>query len=435
MHGPIREERNNETVEVVGDRGSRAGTGIVLGGPARRCRQWSAVDAASGDVGRRVPMLGFSPRYLARIHAIRRLVGLEARRGVETAIVVSSPAAQPQIHAGPVDCHLFERVNIESATHEEACRVLSDLIRDKALATIEGEILRLSQVTFGLYPETLYRDNLVFDAGTSVSWDAASIRAGAVELVTVSGAARSLTWDEVADSPGWCKLDWVVEDPVGRRVANAISVIEATWEAPDGTLAPLDGFLDPYSREVHLEERSIPLFANVAEVSAVALDAYAERLESQVRTYVGREPKNFGKAAMRMYNIFRLRGLYAEAKAVRELFDEPARVLYRVWSLLHSLDEAADPDSSTERRAVLAEADELIASVSRTLGGDEEADVITHLLRLREGIRREPCLDGRCESISSAREKVVLLVNDFFYDRLTAVPSLRDYVVAVELGL
>ena len=115
-------------------------------------------------------MLGFSPPYLSRIHAIRRLVDLEARRGVESAIVVSSPAAQSQVQTSALECHFFERVNIESASHEEACRVLSDLIRCKALATIDGEILRLSQVTFGLYPETLYRDNLVFDAGTSVSW-------------------------------------------------------------------------------------------------------------------------------------------------------------------------------------------------------------------------------------------------------------------------
>ena len=28
-------------------------------------------------------------------------------------------------------------------------------------------------------------------------------------------------WDEVAAQPGWCKLDWVVADPVRGRLANA----------------------------------------------------------------------------------------------------------------------------------------------------------------------------------------------------------------------
>lgn len=380
-------------------------------------------------------MLGSSPRYLTRIDAIRRLVGLEARRGVETAIVTSGQAPQSQIHPGAVGCHFFERVNIQSATREEACQVLSDLIRGKAMETIEGEILRLSQVTFGQYPETLYCGNVEFAVGTSVSWDAASVRAGAIELVTDDGAARSLTWDEVADSPGWCRLDWILEDPVRGQVSNASSMFDATWEAPDGTLAPLDGFLDPYFQEVRLEAHSIPLFANVTHVSADALGAYAEQLKSQVRTYVGHEPKNFGKAAMRMCNLFRLQGLYREASTVRELFDEPARVLYRVWSLLHTLDGAVDTDSPIDRCAVLAEADELIATVSRTLGGDTEVDIITYLLRLRDGISREQYLDGRSEAVASAREKVILLVNDFFYDRLTAVPSLRDYIVALELGI
>lgn len=379
-------------------------------------------------------MTGLSPRNLTRIDALRRLVDFEATRGVETAIVAWSPAAPSQVGAG-AECLFFERVNIGSATCEEACRVLADLIRRKALATVEGEILRLSRVTFGRYPETLYRDNLVFAAGTAVSWNAASVRAGALELITVDGAARLLPWDEVAGNPGLCRLDWVVEDPVSNRVPRASTLLEATWEAPDGTMAPLDGFLDPYFQEVHLEADSIPLFGGVADVSADALGAYAERLESEVRACVGREPKNFGRAALRMYNIFRLRGLHEEAESVRQLFDGPARVLYLVWSLLNTLDEAADPDSPIDRCTVLTEADERIASLSRALGRVEQADVITHLIHLRQVISREQCLDGRSESIALARHKVVLLLNDYFYDRLTAVPFLRNHVVALELGL
>ena len=48
---------------------------------------------------------------------------------------------------------------------------------------------------------------------------------------------------------------------------------------------------------------------------------------------------NYGKVAKRMYNIFRLTGRYNEAVFLRELFDEPATILYQVWSLIQTLDD------------------------------------------------------------------------------------------------
>ena len=46
-----------------------------------------------------------------------------------------------------------------------------------------------------------------------------------------------------------------------------------------------------------------------------------------------------------MYNIFRLTGRYEEAAFLRELFDEPAPMLYQVWSLIRTVDDASNPDS------------------------------------------------------------------------------------------
>ena len=84
----------------------------------------------------------------------------------------------------------------------------------------------------------------------------------------------------------------------------------------------------------------MPTFAKVAKfVSDDALDEYVERLESEVRKYLTKQV-NYGKAAKRMYNIFRLSGRHVDAAYVRELFDEPATILYQVWSLLSTLDNA-----------------------------------------------------------------------------------------------
>ena len=81
-----------------------------------------------------------------------------------------------------------------------------------------------------------------------------------IVATTPDGDPWEVTWAEAADDPGWCKLDWVVADPVRRKVSNASNMLDVTWEAPDGSITPLDGYLDPYFQEVYLEADSVPLF-------------------------------------------------------------------------------------------------------------------------------------------------------------------------------
>ncbi|MDF1596888.1 MAG: hypothetical protein P1T08_12490 [Acidimicrobiia bacterium] len=391
------------------------------------------VDAGSGVFGHRISMLDFSPHDLAYIRTVETIVEIQDRAGVETAVALSGSAAQSKIQTFPGDCDFFERVNILAATRQEACEILGDLVLQKALSTLEGETYRLIEVKFGEYPESLCLGDLELPAGSLISWDVEALRAGAVSAFTSDGSPRAVTWAEAARQPGWCKLDWVVADPVRGHISNASNMLDATWESPDGAIVPLDGYLDPYFQEVYLEADSIPLFSKIVkQVSTDALDTYVGELEAQVRKYVGHEPKNFGKAAKRMYNIFRLQGRYEEASFLRELFDEPATVLYQVWSLLRSLEEAADPGSPIDRDTVLRQADELILTVVRTLEGDAEAAIVTHLLLLRDSISRDRDLEGRSVAVASAREDLVQLVNDYFYDRITAVPALRDYVMDLE---
>lgn len=391
------------------------------------------VDAGSGVLGHRISMLDFSPHDLAYIRTVEKVVEIQDRAGVETAIALSGSAAQSKLQTFPGDCDFFERVNILAATRREACEILGDLVLQKALSTRQGETYRLMEVKFGEYPESLCQGNLELSAGSPISWDVEALQTGAVSVFTADGNPRAVTWAEAARQPGWCKLDWVVADPVRGHISNASNMLDATWEAPDGTIVPLDGYLDLYFQEVYLEADSIPLFSKIVkQVSTDALDTYVGKLEEQVRKYVGHEPKNFGKAAKRMYNIFRLQGRYEEASYLRELFDEPATVLYQVWSLLRTLEEAADPDSPIDRETVLRQADQLILTVVRTLEGDAEAAIVTHLLLLRDSISRDRNLDGRTAAVASAREDLVQLVNDYFYDRITAVPALRDYVMEVE---
>ncbi len=390
------------------------------------------VDGESGVFGHRVTMLDFSNAELAHFRRIGRLVEFEEAPGVETALALSGSAAQSKIQTYPGDADYFERVNIHAPTREAACARLAELIRAKALATREGEGFRLVEVKFGSYPEDVVRDGTPLPAGSPISWSPAEIEAGQIEVETPGGTPQAITWDGVAADPGWCKLDWVVADPVRRQVANASNMLDVTWEAPDGSIIPLDGYLDPYFQEVYLESESIPLFSKLAEhVSDDALDDYVARLRKEVAKYVAHDPRNYGKAAKRMYNIFRLSGRYEEAAFLRELFDEPATVLYQVWSVLRTLEEASVPGSPITKGVVLAQLDDLIVHVVRVLEGEQEEAIVRELLTLRDTIGREDRLDARSASVEAARAEVINLVNNFFRDKLTGYPAIAEYLAEV----
>ena len=386
------------------------------------------VDAGSGTFGHRVSMLDFSPAHLAHFRAIGRIVGFEDRPGVETALALSGSAAQSKIQTNPGDCDYFERVNIHAASWDEACRVLGELMHDKALATEHGETYRLIEVKFGSAPVAVLRDGKLVPRGGALSWTPAEVREGRIQATTSTGESIALGWSEVALDPGWCKLDWVVANPARGTLANASNMLDVTWEAPDGTITPLDGHLDGYFQEVYLEADSIPIFSKlVRNATPDALDQYVAQLEHEVAKYLTHE-LNYGKAAKRMYNVFRLTGRYIDAVYLRELFDEPAAMLYQVWALVRTIDDAINPDEATTMREAVSMADTLISEVTDVLDGPEETEIVRTLVRLREQLDTSDLGAALTADAEAARELLKNLVNSFFHDRLVAVPSINDYI-------
>jgi len=387
------------------------------------------VDIQSGVFGHKVTMLDFSPEQLARFREIGRIVEFQDQPGVvETALALSGSAAQSKIQTYPGDCDYFERVNIRTATREEACRLLAGLIRDKALSTEKGPTYQLLEVKFGSYPYDVVRGDRQRRKGEPISWSPSEIRAGQINVSRPDGTPAAIRWDDVALEPGWCKLDWVVADPARNQLANASNMLDVTWEAPDGTITPLDGYLDAYFQEVYLEAESLPIFSKlVRQVSPDALDDYVAQLEKEVKKYLT-EHLNYGKAAKRMYNIFRLTGRYPEAAYVRELFDEPATMLYQVWSLIQTLEDATQLGSSIPMEDVVAQADELILEVIKALEGEQEIEIVRSLLHLRDSLTRQESGQERTAEVEAARARVINIINDFFHERLTALPSIKAYI-------
>ena len=135
-----------------------------------------------------------------------------------------------------------------------------------------------------------------------------------------------------------------------------------------------------------------------------------------------------------MYNIFRLSGRYAEAAFLRELFDEPTAVLYQVHAVVRTVEEASEPGSAITKETVLAQLDALIVDVVGALEGVAEEEIVRHLLALRNTISGGPHLDERSAAVSSARERLINLVNNFFHEKLTGMPAIAEYMAEVVAG-
>ncbi len=400
---------------------------------ASQADQDISVDIKSGVFGAKFVMLDFSPQDLAHFREIGRLVEFQDQPGiVETALALSGSSAQSKIQTYPGDCDYFERVNIIAETRQAACQILAKIMREKALSAMRGPTYQLIEVKFGNYPYDVIRDERTIKAGSPVSWTAGEIERGQIEVKRTDGSPALIQWGELAEDPGWCKLDWVVADPARGQLANASNMLDVTWEAPDGTITPLDGYLDPYFQEVYLDSASVPIFSKLAKhVSADALDNYVEQLEHEVNKYLTKDV-NYGKVAKRLYNIFRLTGRYEEAAFLRELFDEPATMLYQVWSLIRTIDDCCQPSSAITKEQMLTQVDNLILAVIKALEGDQEAEIVRLLLRLRDALSRQESGKGLNTQAEAARAEVINVVNNFFYERLTAIPTIKEYMENIQ---
>jgi hypothetical protein len=391
------------------------------------------VDVSVGVYGHRVTMADLDATGLDRFRRMAAIVGFEDRPPeVLTALALSGSAAQARVQRFPADADFFERVHLQAPTREAACRLLAEVIRDKALATFSGEGHRLMEVRLGTWPIDAVVDGAALRKGASVAWTPEQVEAGGIAYRTAGGAEAVLWWDDAALDPGWCKLDWVLEDAADHALANVSNMLDVTWEAPDGTITPLDGFLDPYFQEVYLETESIPLFSKlVKDLGADAVAEYVETLNREIHGYTVDHP-NWGKAARRLYNVFRLTGRYAEAAFIRELFDEPVTALYQVAALLRTLDEAAGGgDDEFDTEAIVAEFDGLIMSAIDALEGRAEDEMVRRLLRLRDAFSRRDAgavEAARDDDLSTVRADAMHAVDDYFKRMLEGVPSIKAYL-------
>ncbi|MBU7582086.1 MAG: hypothetical protein KAF91_04115 [Nostoc sp. TH1S01] len=393
------------------------------------------VDQETGVFGHKVTMLDFDPQEVARFRAIGKIVEFEDIPGVvETALSISGSAAQSKIQTYPGDCDYFERVNIIAPTRAEAGEILARLIREKALNTISGPNYQLIDVKFGAYPQDVIHAERTRRTGSPITWTIEEITSGQIPVTDLQGNPLVINWDAVAQDPNWswCKLEWIIADTIRGQLSNASNVVDVTWEAPDGTITALDGYLDGYFQEVYLDAESAPIFAKlIKQASTDVMDDYVSRLEKEVQKCVKGKYPNYGKAAKRMYNIFRLNGRYEEAAFLRELFDEPAALLYQVHALMGTVQQASDKGGVFDIDSILNQTDELIMAVIKVLEGEEELEIVRYLLRLNRILSRQEPGTPLGSDVDAAKAEVMKIVNNFFYEKMTALPTIKAYIDGV----
>jgi len=74
------------------------------------------------------------------------------------------------------------------------------------------------------------------------------------------------------------------------------------------------------------------------------------------------------------------------------------------------------------------QSDRLLLDVVATLEGDEEVEIVTALLGLRQALEQHQPGEERDLAVEGARSRVINVVNTFFHERLIALPGIEQYI-------
>lgn len=62
------------------------------------------------------------------------------------------------------------------------------------------------------------------------------------------------------------------------------------------------------------------------------------------------------------------------------------------------------------------------------LEGDQETEIVRHLLNLRDSLTRQESTKELSAEAEAARELVINIVNNFFYEKMNSIPTIKAYM-------
>lgn len=273
--------------------------------------------------GHELVLIDFDPAWAERLRAIGRRIASRPSADVQTGLAIAGSAALARAHPYPSDIDFFERIHIIAPTHDAACATLVRIIRATLDDTGSLPDFTFEELMLGVYE------------GQSVRWTPSDVAQGIRAIERPDGTCITIDLDTAARSPGFTKLDWIVCDDGPMSPCRISKVIDATWQAPDGSIMSLDGAIDGDFQQVYLDAPSASLARAVTRgLTPVAVADYVAQMEREVAYYARKNPPDFVKVAKRLYNICRFSHRFAEALYIRALFDEPAARLHQIRARL-----------------------------------------------------------------------------------------------------
>jgi hypothetical protein len=359
----------------------------------------------------------------AGIDSLREIAGMirtQARDGVRSAMALAGSAAQSKFQLFPGDCDFFERVHIVAPTREDAVAILSLTMIEAVARTFTNPHLQFVEMKLGLYPSAYSRDEEPVSQGSPISWGLEDIDVRVVKVVDATGETYRLRMHDVALDPGFVKLDWVFGDTKNDRVVPVSKVIDATWEAPDGSVVALDGVLDSFYQEVYLDpESKVDIERLVQHVSPDGLENYLDQIGGEIARYSAEGHENYGKVAKRLYNITRILRRDADASYLRQLFDDPPARLYQVGGTMHALSEAIRADR-LDRETIVAQLAALEGTIADCYSGEDREEIL-------DLVRRLPEMDE--DELIAAADRIAVAsnvqVSGYFQQKIAESPGLK----------
>ncbi len=363
----------------------------------------------------------FDAAGVESLRQIADMVRTQARDGVRSAMALAGSAAQSKFQLFPGDCDFFERVHITAPTREDAIEALSATMIESVARSFTNPHLQFVEMKLGLYPSACSRGEEPLSQGSPITWGLVDIDARLVRVVDATGETHRLRMHEVAGDPGFVKLDWVYADRTKDRVVPVSKVIDATWEAPDGTIVALDGVLDSFYQEVYLDPDSqVDVERLVQHVSPDGLENYLGQIAGEIAKYSSEGHENYGKVAKRLYNITRILRRDADASYLRQLFDDPPARLYQVGGTMHALSQAIRADR-LDRETIVAQLAALEGTIADCYEGADREEIVAL-------VRRLPDMDE--DELLAAAERIAAAsntqVSDYFQQKIDESPGLKS---------
>lgn len=353
----------------------------------------------------------FDDADLAKLRRLADAVRTAPAPDVDAAIALAGSAAQSEFQLFPADCDFFERVHIRAPSQDAAVDRLVETMLETVSRLFTHDHLEFVEAKLGLHE------------GRPIDWTLHDLDARVITVPNNDGGETTIGLFEAARDPGFVKQDWFFADDERHRLVPVSKVIDATWEAPDGSVVALDGMLDSFYQEVYLDPETRPHVERLIDkVKPDGLEQYIAQLEGEVRKCMAPGKENYGKVAKRLYNIFRVTHHFEAAAHLRGLFDDPPARLYTASSALKALTSTLGRRRLDER-AVIGQIEELRATLQACYSGGDVDELVALAGRLRD---MEP--EERAAAAARIDDACGREVSAYFERELRAHDDVRSYL-------